>query len=324
LIKVMEYHPDETVEQFLGRYGIAPGSKDPEKIPYYLLLVGSPERIPFTFGQLLDVEYAVGRLHFDQVADYKAYAASVIAYETSQEIHNAREAVFFGTHHKFDQATKLSADQLVTPLVDGIAATGNKPAKLGIGQEKDFRVSKYMEAGATKAALAQVFAPPSGSKPPAFLFTASHGVGWPNGHPDQLANQGALLCQDWPGLGKINPSHYFSAADLLKSDAQLQGLIAFHFACYGAGTPARDRFMHMPGKSPPAIAPGAFIAALPKALLSHPNGGALAVIGHVERAWGYSITTAEAGPQISPFRNAIGRILGGLPVGYAIRDLKMR
>ena len=51
----------------------------------------------------------------------------------------------------------------------------------------------------------------------------------------------------------------------------------------------------------------------------HPNGAALAVIGHVERAWGYSISTPEAGRQIGAFREAIGGILGGLPVAFAMK-----
>lgn len=323
LVKVMEYRQNDSLKDFLGRYGSAPGASDPLKVPFYLLLVGSPARIPFNFGHLLDIEYAVGRLHFDTVAEYQAYVQSVIAYETAAFIPNARQAVFFGTRHKFDTATQLSADQLVTPLADGVPALGNEAATPGIAQDMNFQVAKYIAAGATQAALTQIFAPPPDVLPPAFLFTASHGVGWPNGHVDQLARQGALLCQDWPGFGKINPAHYFSAANL-PPDARLQGLITFHFACYGAGTPARDRFIHKPGKAPPPIAPNAFIAALPKALLSHPSGAALAVIGHVERAWGYSIATAEAGAQIKPLRNTIGRILEGLPVGYAVKNINER
>jgi hypothetical protein len=63
------------------------------------------------------------------------------------------------------------------------------------------------------------------------------------------------------------------------------------------------------------------VAALPQRLLSHPNGGALAVLGHVERAWGYSIKPPGVGTQLQPFRNLIGYILSGQPVGTATKDI---
>jgi hypothetical protein len=110
----------------------------------------------------------------------------------------------------------------------------------------------------------------------------------------------------------------------LAAQARVHGLIAFFFACYGAGTPSRDRFLHRPGEEPPAIADEAFIAALPKALLSHSEGGALACVGHVERAWGYSIRADTASPQIEPFRNALSRLLRGQPVGHAMKDFNER
>ena len=67
-----------------------------------------------------------------------------------------------------------------------------------------------------------------------------------------------------------------------------------------------------------------FIAALPKALLSHPDGGALACIGHIERAWNYSFFTTTTEQQLIPYWNAVRRILGGLPVGYALKDMRER
>lgn len=319
LVKVMEYRDGEEVKNWLGRYGLAYGSKDPAKIPYYLLIIGSPERIPFLFGHLLDIEYAVGRLDFDRPQDYGSYAAAVVDYETCKAVPNAREAVFFGTRHKLDPATEMSADMLVSPLANGLPASGPQLPLSGIAQQCNFNCRKYLEAEATKAALADILAPGANEPAPAFIFTASHGMGWPNGDENQLAKQGALLCQDWPGFGKVNNSHYFAASDL-PAEAKLNGLITFHFACFGAGTPKYDRYIHDPKTPPPQIASQAFIAALPKAMLAHKNGGILASIGHVERAWGYSIATRQAGAQIDPFRKTIGRILFGQPVGYAIKD----
>ena len=323
IVKVLEFHPDEQWEQWLGRHFVAPGTVEPTKIPFYLLLVGDPRKIPFEFGHLLDVEYCVGRLHFDTPAEYHTYATSVIEYETSNAIPNQREAVFFAPRHAFDPATKMSADHLVNPLADGLFASEDLDKKTGVAQRWGYNTRKIWGEKATKAAFNEIIRSKNGSAPPAFLFTASHGMGFPRGHVSQKLGQGALLCQDWPGFGSINPDHYFSAADI-PAESHVQGMVIFHFACYAGGTPERDLFFHTPGQPPPKIAEQPFLAALPKAWLTHPAGGALAVIGHVERAWGYSIITPDAGAQIQTFENAIGRILVGQPLGYALKDFHER
>lgn len=318
-LKTLEYHTGEDWSGWLARHGIGAGNIDPKKVPFYVLLVGSPELIPFSFGHLLDVEYAVGRLHFDTAKEYAAYAASVVDYEKSKAVPNSKEAVFFAPRHPFDAATQLSADFLVKPLLQGDPVSGFQP----IVEYGQFQSRELWGQKATKSALSETFHTAKKAKPPAFLFSASHGMGWPANHASQAKDQGALLCQDWQGFGQIGSEHYFAASDLTK-DARVQGMIAFHFACYGAGTPTQDRFVHKSGEEPPVIAPKSFISALPKKLLAHPKGGALAVIGHVERAWGYSIVTNNAGPQLIPFQNAIGRLLRGEPVGLAMKDFNER
>ena len=80
-----------------------------------------------------------------------------------------------------------------------------------------------------------------------------------------------------------------AAADVA-DDANVSGLVALLFACFGNGTPDADQFLmdlSQAGKAPP-LAAEPFVAALPRRLLS-PNGSALAVIGHIDRAWGFSI-----------------------------------
>jgi hypothetical protein len=141
-----------------------------------------------------------------------------------------------------------------------------------------------------------------------------------SGRPNQATDQGALLCQDWPGFGSVSAEHFLAAADVA-DDANVNGLVALVFACFGAGTPDSDQFLmdlSQAGKAPP-LAPQPFIAALPRRLLAHPNGSALAVIGHIDRAWGFSIQAPKtASPQIKPFRDSLEFILSGNPVGHAL------
>jgi hypothetical protein len=155
------------------------------------------------------------------------------------------------------------------------------------------------------------------------LFTASHGLGWPLGHPDQRQAQGSLLAQDWARQGPVSPAEYFSGADV-EDNARLHGLVGFFFACYSVGTPDFDACLIDRNRGPIRISDQAFVSALAQRLLSHPRGGALAVIGHVDRAWGFSIKPRGLGAQLEPYRNLINRILTGEPVGHATRDFSLK
>ena len=306
--------PGDSKNGWLGRAGGEPGPVDPARTPYYLLILANPEKIPFRFQYQLDVQYAVGRLWFDgpdALDRYANYAQTVVAAETGQLSGRPwslpRKAAFFGVRNAGDTATGLSAKYLVKPLAEYLAA-----------DQAAWRVTTCMDEQADKASLGRLL---GGDDTPALLFTASHGVGFPSGHELQRRHQGALLCGDWPGPERwreaIPETFYFSADDVADG-ARLLGTIAFHFACYGAGTPRLDEFTHRAGLAAQAqIAPCDFLAGLPQRLLGHPRGGALAVIGHVDRAWGCSFIWDGISSQLTAFKSTLKCLAEGQRVGCA-------
>lgn len=313
------HRPNETKQKYLARLGAGPGPADPIKVPYYLLIVAGPDEIPYSVQFQLDVQYAVGRIHFDTIAAYADYARSVVAAETGG-LQLARELAMFAVANTDDPATQLSATNLVAPLAD-----------LLVPSLPDWKISRYEGAHATKGTLARLL---GGDATPAVVFTASHGAGFNRGDARQRLHQGALLCQDWPGpvawQKPLTPDFYF-AGDDIQASARPHGLIMFNFACYGAGTPKYNDYGQRSGaKEREQIADSPFLAALPQRLLSHPSGGALATIGHVERAWGTSFAWRGSGKksgstaQLAVFESAMRELLSGAPVGAALEVFNER
>lgn len=305
--------PEDTKDGFLRRQKAGPGPVDPDRVPYYLLLVGDPDVIPFSFQHQLDVAYAVGRVHFGTVEEYAHYARSVVAAEKAGP-RRARRVTFFGTKNPDDAATSSSANQLVEPLA------GKRDWPAGWSAEP------VLAEAATKTRLSRLL---GGEETPALLVAACHGLGFPSGHHLQRACQGALVCQDWPGpdewRGRPVPPDFYLSAEDIPSQADLLGLVCFCYTCYGAGTPRLDSFSHRLRSSgaPAEIAPASFVAALPQRLLGHPNGGALAVIGHVERAWSVSYLWQDTA-QLTVFESMLADLMRGVPVGAAMEYLNQR
>jgi len=311
------YRAGETKQQYLARLGAGPGPARPTKVPYYLLLVATPEEIPYRIQYQLDVHYAVGRIAFDSVDEYARYAQSVVDAEFGRGA-RPRRVAFFGAANPNDASTQLSADHLVHPLVEHVE---------GRYTERGWTVEHHLAEEATRHRLGELF-----RDPPALLFAATHGMGFRSGDPGQRERQGALLCQDWPGPGnKIAREHYFAAEDL-PAGSDLRGMIGVFFACYGGGTPTRDEFTRRALGEAKAkeLAPASLIARLPQRMLCHPSGGALAVVAHVDRAWGSTFLWIDAQGKgqtmkhLDVFESMLDATLAGKRLGYAMEAFNLR
>jgi len=318
LFKIFEgadgYRPDDTAQEWMTRHGVSMNPVDPTLgVPYYLVLAGSPQEIPFAFQYTLDIYWGTGRLHFTSIDGYQRYADRVVAYEQMATVPQKRRAALFATEHEFDKATQLFASQVARPLVtvDG----QRKPP----GTNQGFAWESFIGDPATKETLRTLLQGKSDGGPPALLLTGTHGMAIP---PDDVgfeANQGALVCQDWGGFGSIEPNHWFAAGDQA-ADSMVHGLIHVFFACYSAGTPQLDTFDRF-GANPKKRAPHDTLSLLPQTLLEQ---GALATLGHIDRAWSYSFQTPKAAPQIQGFRDVMGRLLRGDRVGEATDQFNIR
>lgn len=289
-------------------------SPDAERLPYYLLLVGDPSRLPFRLQVQLDVRHAVGRLDLANAEEYAAYAKAVVAAEKGERPRDL-DLAFFSVKNAGDVATERTAKELVTELADALGR-----------QRSDWQVRTVEGSKATRERLGRLLR----TERPSLLFTASHGVGYECGDPDQIERQGALICADWPGAGSDLYDDYCFAGSDVPPDADLAGAIAFLFACYGVGTPERDSFAirslaeerkNEAVAVPKRIAASPFTSRLPQRLLA---AGALAVIGHVDRAWTTSFTWNEEGGHVRTYNDMFRLLMDGYPVGWAMEQMNLQ
>ena len=291
------YRPGDTKSSFLARHGVGPGPVRPDRMPYYLLIVGGPEEIPFSFQRELDVRYAVGRIAFSTPAEYAQYARSVVKVELGC-VNRQRCLTLFGVRHPDDPATEWTTQHLVQPL----------SKRLRGRRAESWSIQEILGEEATKVRLRALL---GGAETPALLFTASHSLLTMAGSKLQFSHQGSLLCQEWTGpgtwRGPIPAAFYFSGEDIVES-ADVKGLISFHFGGFTAGTPM---FEKEPDGQQRNLAPKPFISRLALRLLGHPRGGALAVVGQIGRGW-------QTEEELEILEGVFELLMGGYPLGAAM------
>lgn len=299
-------------DRFLDDENGTRGVANPDKLPYYLLLIGGPKEIPFELQYDLDQVYAVGRLHFETtegLPDYRAYeryADAVVQHERRARRRTA-EAVFFGAQNPDDRATRRLLQGLVSPLADLI-------------EEKHPRVQVRRLFGqeAQKEQLTRML---GGGQTPSLLFVSGHGVELDAQDSRQRRLQGAPVCADWPGPQQTVEPQHFLTADEIPDDVRLGSSVVLLYSCFSGGTPAEDSY-RLPGEARRKLAPSSFVSALAQRLLGASRDPALAVVGHVDRTWislfdwrhqTLDDPQAQGNPEI--LESALGAILDGEPVG---------
>ncbi len=112
-------------------------------------------------------------------------------------------------------------------------------------------------------------------------FAASHGIVLSAGH-GQLRQQGALLCQEWPGAGReVAREHYFAVRTSEKNRRE-----RWRFSC---SLWRRHATSHAAQAAQQVSWEKIARARLPRGIAADDALLASAlVLGHVERAWGYS------------------------------------
>lgn len=317
LYKEFLYRADQTARSFLW-YGCGetPGTINPKLVPYYLLIVGGPEEVPFEVQYQLSINHAVGRLAFDSPEDYAAYGQAVKRAETEGTPLPRRLGLI--SVENGDCATQALAKHLVAPLRDHL------PRFAG------WEVEVWRENEADKRSFANLL---GAEETPGVILASCHGRRIEPGEPGQEDHQGALTCQRKFSDGRpIPPAEdwYFSGLDVSSAVAPF-GLIAFLFACYGAGTPVEDNFPDEAPPGDPSDSPAArvlalrpFIARLPKELLRR---GALAVVGHVDRGWTLSFKWVLSGRPITTvasLEDCVKQLMDGHRLGHSMRPLHRR
>src|SRR5262249_49167778 len=284
------YRNGESALQFLSRHGAGTLRASAERVPRYLLIVGDPVAIPFEFQYGLAIQYAVGRMHFNSLEEYERYANTVVRTERDQ-VRLPRKLGVFAPTFEGDYATKLASDKLITPVVAALRSAGN-----------EWTIDAVVGAEATKVRLSDALL---GANGPALIFAAGHGVS-----TKRRGLVGAILCAEWPGFGSVSSTMWFDASDV-SPDAQLAGRIAFLMTQMSAGVPGRSDFMRSEIVGEPLL------AALPKRLLGHPNGGVLAVVGHVDVLWSWSFVGLAKTSDAEIYTSILCRLMEGHTVASA-------
>jgi|ERR1044072_2860336 hypothetical protein len=299
----------ETASEFLLRHGVGPGPANPRRVPYYILLVGSPEEITFPFQYQLGVQHGVGRVFFKSPDGYYNYATNVVAAEKSDKLTRKRFAFFVPAHIR-------------DPITQDMFALALRLENFLSSRFSAWEICRFDHSRATKTTLAEILA--SRERMP-LLLTLSHGARFDSGHPLQASNEGGILCAEFyeknaSGIASNMTNEVMFCKDDIPNMSGANVDILILDACRSAGT---AEFDDLPSTAPTdnrrRLAPSDRLAPLPLGLLSSFADGPLAVIGHVNDPSNLSFKWRGVWTESQTYEITLSRLLEGYPVGFAVK-----
>ena len=285
----------------------------PSIVPYYVLIVGSPERIPFSFQQDLKSQWLVGRLYFDDIEDYGRYAAHVVAQEPDPATPDVDPPV------PPTQAARLDHQQPRRRRDHGARQRAHRQLP---GHRRPGAVDPRQRLGLCPPIC---LCAPTRPRPGSGTFSAALAARSPCSSPARTARRrrrpspttmpptsAAPRERSSPRRGcpgsAVTDDCFFRADDIPDTNI-LPGMMVFLFACFSAELPRHRQLPRQRGRrSPIAVAKAPFISKLAQALLSH---GALAVIGHIDRAYKYGFVDTSGTSQVQAFRTPLEVLMQG-------------
>jgi hypothetical protein len=280
--------------------GSVPGTGHGQ-LPAYLLLVGSPVRLPWDLQFRLNLSCSVGRLDLPDDA-LERYVDALLDDWSNAQV-DATRPVVWATG--YDHITALMRDVIAEP----VARRFQQDPQIGD------RASHLVDRRATATALARTLA----ETRPGVVVTTSHGCTGPLGDAAAMKRNLGLL---------VDVDHDLVETEALLAAWQPDGVVWYAHACCSAGSDSTTRYTGLVEDGSLVVrtldavaALGSLIAPLPTALLSAEQP-ARAFVGHVEPTFDWTLERPETQPATMAIIEAL---YGGFfqprpePVGLALR-----
>jgi hypothetical protein len=294
------YFPDGSYQDprvGLSLFGIGKG-----RLPRYIVIIGTPDQVPWRVQYLLAVRHAVGRLPLDDdgLDHYVgAMLGGFVAPDGDTEV-DARAPLLWTVSHPGD----ITADMRVV-VAD--------PLSRALEDDRLPRFNHLCDASATGAGLVTALA----TQRPALLVTSSHGLA--TGERESLR----------AGLGLPVDVQWRTVERQTLIDAIPSGSMWFAQACCSAGSEGASKYpgLLVAGAVLDVIervaSLGSTVAATAVALLGRERP-VRAVLGHVEPTFDWTLRDERTGQGLGGQLVAAlsSQLHTGVPVGLAFKDYR--